>query len=244
MEKDIIFGIWPVLEALREGKEFNSILIQAGFEATQLAEIRTLCKQHEVPLKHVPIQKLDRVTRKNHQGIIGMACPVEYQSLEQLVPNWFEEGLNPLVVVLDRITDVRNFGAIARSCECMGVDAIVIPKADGVSVTADAIRTSSGSLHRIPVCRESNLKLSIELLKGSGFQVVGCTEKGRDLVHEADFKVPTAIIMGNEEKGIQPDLQKRCSSLVKIPMSGETQSLNVSVATGMVLYEINRQRLI
>ncbi|MFT5337306.1 MAG: 23S rRNA (guanosine2251-2'-O)-methyltransferase [Sphingobacteriales bacterium] len=244
MENDFIFGIWPVVEALRGGKEFNAILIQTGLSAPQLGEIRELAAEFEVPLKHVPIQKLNRITRKNHQGIVGLTSPVEYQKIENLVPIWFEDGLNPLIVILDRITDVRNFGAIARSCECMGVNAIVIPKQDGVSVTADAVRTSSGSLNRIPVCREENLKLTVEFLKASGFEVVGCTEKASETSMDQDFTVPTALIMGSEEKGIQNEIMRKCSSLVKIPMLGETNSLNVSVAAGMMLYEITRQRIL
>lgn len=244
MENDFIFGIWPVVEALRGGKEFNAILIQTGLSAPQLGEIRELAAEFEVPLKHVPIQKLNRITRKNHQGIVGLTSPVEYQKIENLVPIWFEDGINPLIVVLDRITDVRNFGAIARSCECMGVNAIVIPKQDGVSVTADAVRTSSGSLNRIPVCREENLKLTVEFLKASGFEVVGCTEKASETSMDQDFTVPTALIMGSEEKGIQNEIIRKCSSLVKIPMLGETNSLNVSVAAGMMLYEITRQRIL
>jgi 23S rRNA (guanosine2251-2'-O)-methyltransferase len=198
---------------------------------------------HNVPFQAVPTEKLNRVTRKNHQGVISYISPISYHSIEDVLPSLYEAGKTPLLLILDRVTDVRNFGAIARTAECAGVDAIIIPSRGGALISADAVKTSTGALHKIPVCREDNLKTTIEFLTNSGVQIVGCTEKTDDLLYSVDLTLPTAIIMGSEENGISPEYLKRCDARAKIPMAGTIGSLNVSVSAGILLYEVIRQRL-
>ena len=205
-------------------------------------ELKTLLKKNNIVYQAVPVEKLNRLTRNNHQGVVCYVSEINYFRIEEIIPQIFEEGRTPLILILDRITDVRNFGAIARAAECAGVDAIVIPSKGAAQINADAVKTSTGALHRIKVCRENNLKDVIEFLKQSGIMIVGCTEKTDDLIYKADFLSPVAIIMGSEEDGISGEYLKRCDQKVKIPMSGKIASLNVSVATGIILYEVMRQR--
>lgn len=243
-KEDFIFGTRAVIEAIRSGKEINKIMVQKGLSNELFAELKNEIKGLDIPFQFVPIEKLNRLTRKNHQGIIGFISPAHYHKIESVLPGIFEQGLTPLILLLDRITDVRNFGAIARSAECMGVHAIVVPARGGALVTSDAIKTSAGALHRIPVCREENLKHTIHFLSASGLQIVSCTEKSDQLIYELDLSTPTAIILGSEEDGISSEYLKLSDHRAKIPMSGEIASLNVSVASGIILYEIVRQRLV
>jgi len=240
---DLIFGTRAVIEAIRSGKEVNRILIQKGLQNELLSELKEEMKGMEIPVQLVPPEKLNYITRKNHQGVIAFVSPVTYYRLENLLPQIFEEGKVPLLLMLDRVTDVRNFGAICRSAECMGVDAVIIPSRGGATVTPDAVKTSAGALLRISVCREENLKDSIEYASGSGLQIVSCTEKTEDTIENVDLTQPTLIIMGSEEDGISGEYLKRSNHKVKIPMMGDIESLNVSVATGIVLYEVVRQRM-
>lgn len=241
-ESDMIFGIRATIEAIRAGKEINKIIIQKGLQGDLFKEFKNEMSGMEHLVQLVPIEKLNRITRKNHQGVISFVSPVTYYSIEEIVPKIFEEGKNPLLLILDRVTDVRNFGAICRSAECLGVDAVIIPSRGSAAINADAVKTSAGALHTLPVCRENNLKHTIDYLLESGIQVVGCTEKGSEDVENCDFSPPTAIIMGSEDEGISPEYLKKCNSRIKIPMMGKIESLNVSVATGIILYEVIRQR--
>ncbi len=237
--KDIVFGVQSVLETLRAGKEIDKILIQrelGSIEVTEFARLRG------IPVQKVPTEKLDRITRKNHQGVIAFVSAINYVKLENVVAGIYEKGEVPLLLILDRITDVRNFGAIARTAECTGVHGIVIPTKGAAQINADAMKTSSGALNFIPVCREDNLADTIKYLKDSGIQVVACTEKVYKSIYELDFNVPTAIVMGSEEDGISEELLKKADELASIPMSGKVGSLNVSVANGVILYEAVRQR--
>jgi 23S rRNA (guanosine2251-2'-O)-methyltransferase len=190
----------------------------------------------------VPLEKINRLTRKNHQGVFAFISPIDFHNIEDIIPALFEEGKNPLILVLDRITDVRNFGAIARTAECAGVDTILIPEQNAAAINADAIKTSAGALHKVTVCRTWNLKLALQYLKDSGIQLIGCTEKTQDNMYKPDYTPPTAIIMGSEEDGVSPEFLKMCDARAKIPMNGKIASLNVSVATGVILYEAIRQR--
>lgn len=242
-ESDMIFGIRATIEAIRAGKEINKIIIQKGLQGELFKEFKNEMSGMEHLVQLVPIEKLNRITRKNHQGVISFVSPVTYYSIEEIVPKIFEEGKNPLLLILDRVTDVRNFGAICRSAECLGVDAVIIPSRGSAAINADAVKTSAGALHTLPVCRENNLKHTIDYLLESGIQVVGCTEKGSEDVENCDFSPPTAIIMGSEDEGISPEYLKKCNARIKIPMTGKIESLNVSVATGIILYEVIRQRL-
>ena len=196
-----------------------------------------------IPVQRVPIEKINRITRKNHQGVIAFLSAVTYYKLDDVVPVFYEEGLNPFVVVLDGITDVRNFGAIARTCDCAGVNAIVIPEKNSVSVNADAVKTSAGALNYVPVCREKNLVNAVKTLHNSGYKVIGASEKSSVNYTKVDYTGPVALILGAEDKGISKDLLKLCDNFVSIPEFGNINSLNVSVAGGVMMYEVVRQRL-
>jgi 23S rRNA (guanosine2251-2'-O)-methyltransferase len=241
--ENMIFGLRPVIEALKAGKEIDRLFVQNGLKNELFGEMMGMLKKHNVLYQYVPLEKLNRLTSKNHQGVVGYISSIEYHKIENVLPEVFEKGRTPLILILDRITDVRNFGAIARTAECSGVDAIVIPTKGAAQINADAIKTSTGALHKIPVCREANLKEVIDYLRESGLQVIACTEKTSDNYYQVDFTLPVAIIMGSEEDGISPEYLKLADSHAKIPLMGEISSLNVSVATGVMLYEVVRQRL-
>jgi 23S rRNA (guanosine2251-2'-O)-methyltransferase len=243
IEENLIFGIRAVIEAINADKTIDKILLQKGLSNELFNQLRQALKGKDIPFQFVPPEKLKRITDKNHQGVVAYLAEVIYHDTEELLTRVFEKGKMPLVLILDRVTDVRNFGAIARSAECAGVDFIVIPSRGAAQINADAVKTSAGALHRIPVCREENLKNTIEFLKESGLQIVACHEKTETNVYDADFKKPTAIIMGSEENGISGEYIKRSDVQVKIPMWGNIASLNVSVATGIVLFEVVKQRL-
>jgi len=243
VEKDvIIYGLRPVIEAINAGKEVDKILIQKGLRSEVFSELRAQLAEHSIPYQFVPIEKLNRITTKNHQGIIAYISNVSYSEIENIIPYVFEKGKSPFILVLDRITDVRNFGAIARTAVCAGCDAIVIPYYNSVRISADAIKSSAGALHKIPVCRSKSLIKTVEFLKSSGLQIIACTEKAENLYHEPDMTVPTAVIMGSEEDGITEILIKAADEKVKIPMTAEIASLNVSVACGIILFEAVKQR--
>ena len=242
-ENEMIFGIRAVMEAIQADKEIDKILIRRELQGDLAKELMTLMKERGLHAQRVPMERLDRLTRKNHQGVIAFISPVTYQRLEDLIPFIFEQGRDPLVVLLDGITDVRNFGAIARTCECAGVDALVIPSKGGATVNADAMKTSAGALHTLPVCREQNLKETLQYLKDSGFRIVAATEKGDYDYTKADYTGPVCIIMGAEDKGVSYDHLALCDEWVKIPMLGTIESLNVSVAAGILIYEAVKQRI-
>lgn len=241
-EKEMIFGIRAVMEAVEAGKDIDKVLVKRELSGDLFMELQQLLRTYEIPLQRVPLERIDRLTRKNHQGVIAFTSAVTYQKLENIVPMLYEEGKNPFILVLDGVTDVRNFGAIARTCEVAGVHAIVIPARGSVTVNADAIKTSAGALHTIPVCREQNLKEAIIFLKNSGIKIVAATEKAADFYTDCDFSVPTAIVMGAEDTGVATDHLRVSDELIKIPQSGNIQSLNVSVAAGVLIYEVIRQR--
>ncbi|VBB48617.1 RNA methyltransferase, TrmH family, group 3 [uncultured Paludibacter sp.] len=241
-EKEMIFGTRAVIEAIQAGKELDKILIRRDMTNELSKELYAVLQGRAVALQKVPLEKLNQVTTKNHQGVIAFISPVQFYRLEDVIPMIYEEGRTPFVIVLDDITDVRNFGAVARTAECAGVDAIVIPMRGGASINADAVKTSAGALLSIPVCREHNLRNAIEFLRMSGLKLIGATEKGTKNYTEADMKEPVAIIMGSEDEGISPEHLKLCDEQVKIPILGKIQSLNVSVAAGVMMYEAVRQR--
>lgn len=243
-KENIIFGVHPIIEAIKAGKEIDKIYIQSDISGPGLTELRKAIKQGKVPFSHVPVQKLNRHTNGNHQGVVAFISPIETQDIEDILPQLFEQGKVPFILMLDRITDVRNFGAIARTAECAGVDAIIIPKRESAQINEDAIKTSTGAIFRVPICKVDNLTDTVYLLKDSGLTVVGCTEKTTATLYESDYTEPVAIIMGNEEKGIANQLLKNCDSLAKIPMAGEIASLNVSVAAAIILFEAVKQRLL
>jgi len=238
----MIFGIRAVMEAVEAGKDIDKVMVKRELSGDLFQELQQLLRSYEIPMQRVPLERIDRITRKNHQGVIAFTSAVTYQKLENIIPLLYEEGKNPFILVLDGVTDVRNFGAIARTCEVAGVNAIVIPARGSVTVNADAIKTSAGALHTIPVCREQNLKEAIIFLKNSGIKVVAATEKAANFYTNCDFTVPAAIVMGAEDEGVATDHLRVSDELVKIPQSGNIQSLNVSVAAGVLIYEVIRQR--
>jgi len=239
---NFIFGIRAVSEAIDAGKEIEKILIQRGILNELIKGLISNMKSLKIPFSQVPLEKLNRLTRKNHQGIICYISPIQYQSLDHVIETAYSKGKDPFIVILDRITDVRNFGAIARTMECAGADALVIQNRGNALIGADAMKTSAGALNILPVCREENLKTCIRNLKDTGLTIVGCTEKTDTLIHDADLKGPLAIIMGSEEDGISEEYLKLCDAVAKIPIAGKIESLNVSVSAGIILYEVLRQR--
>ncbi|HEX7366440.1 MAG TPA: 23S rRNA (guanosine(2251)-2'-O)-methyltransferase RlmB [Pelobium sp.] len=239
----MVFGIRAVMEAIDSGKDIESLFLQRGLTGGLMAELKAVLKGRDIPSQLVPIEKLNRITTKNHQGAIAFISPITYQKIENIIPEVYERGEVPLVLILDGVTDVRNFGAIARTAECCGVHAIVIPKKGAAQVNPDAVKTSAGALYKIPICRHDSLLQTMRFLKDSGLQVVSCTEKTEDLIYKPDYTAPTCIIMGAEDEGISFDLMRNSDYLTKIPMLGEIASLNVSVSAGVILYEVVRQRL-
>jgi 23S rRNA (guanosine2251-2'-O)-methyltransferase len=243
-DEEIIFGVRSVIEAIRANRPINKILIQRGMQKELFKELKEELANKKYNLQFVPIYKLNRMTRKNHQGVIAQVAPIHYQEIEPILNQLFDKGEVPLFLILDRLTDVRNFGAIARTAECTGVHAIIIPNKDSVSVTADAIKTSAGALNKIPVCKVEDLHSVIHYLKESGVQIAASTEKSNRLLYEADFTVPLAVVMGSEEDGVSTKILAVSDIKAKIPMVGTIQSLNVSVSAGIMMYEVARQRML
>ena len=240
--ENAIFGLRPIIEAIQAGKEIDTLFIQKGLKNELFQELWQLVRAHKVNYKHVPVEKLNRLTRKNHQGVFAFISPISFHKTDSIVQEVFENGETPLFLILDRITDVRNFGAIVRSAECAGAQTIIVPQKGSAAINGDALKTSAGALHNIPICREFNLKATIEYLKNSGLQIIGCTEKTKNFIYQTDLTIPTAIIMGSEEDGISDEYLKLCDYKVGIPMKGNIGSLNVSVSAGVVLYEAVRQK--
>lgn len=241
-KSEMIFGVRAVIEAVQAGKEIDKILVKKDIQSELSKELFAALKGLLIPVQRVPVEKLNRITRKNHQGVVAFVSSITYQRTEELVPFLFEAGKTPFFVMLDGVTDVRNFGAIARTCECAGVDAVIIPARGSVSVNADAIKTSAGALHTLPVCREQNLTGAIRYLKESGFRIIAATEKGDYDYTQADFKDPVCLILGAEDTGVPYEHLSLCDEWIKIPVVGQIESLNVSVAAGILIYEAVRQR--
>jgi len=241
-QPQMIFGTRAVIEAVQAGKDVDKILMRRDLQNDLARELFRIVKGTNIPLQRVPQEKLDRLTRKNHQGVIAFISEVTYRKLEDIVPALYEEGKNPFIVLLDGVTDVRNFGAIARSCECAGVDTIVIPAHNSVSVGADAVKTSAGALLTLPVCKEASITEAVRFLKNCGYKVTAATEKAKNNYTTVDYTTPVALILGGEDKGISMDNLRICDEMVKIPVMGGIASLNVSAAAAVLLYEVVRQR--
>lgn len=243
MEKDeFIFGTRAIIEAINHGRNIEKVLIKKGLRNELFLELQQAINDNQVPFQYVPIEKINRITRKNHQGVLALISPIEYAQIETLLPGIFETGRDPLLLVLDQITDVRNFGAITRSAECAGVHAIIIAEKGMARIGADAVKTSAGALHHIPVCKSKDLKRTIQFLRESGIQVVAATEKATIDYTKADFNVPLAIVMGSEERGISQSILNISDVKLKIPVMGKIESLNVSVSAALMIYEAIRQR--
>lgn len=241
-EKDMIFGIRAVIEAAEAGKEIDRVLVKRELQGDLYKELTTVLSAYDIPIQKVPLERINRVTRKNHQGVVAFLSAITYEKIEDIIPFLYEQGKEPFIVVLDGLTDVRNFGAIARTCEVAGVDAIVIPARGSVTVNADAVKTSAGALMKIPVCKENDLTQAIQFMKNSGVKIVSATEHAAQFYTEVDYVGPVAVIMGAEDTGVSLENIRISDNLVKIPQFGTIESLNVSVAAGVLIYEVVRQK--
>ncbi|MCG8699387.1 MAG: 23S rRNA (guanosine(2251)-2'-O)-methyltransferase RlmB [Bacteroidales bacterium] len=241
--KNLLVGTRPVLEIFDTDKVVSKILMKRGANGEQHQAILEQAKRHKIPLQLVPLEKLNRIFGGNHQGVVAFLSPIPYHDLEHTLIGLFEQGKSPFIVVLDGITDVRNFGAIARTAECAGVDAIVIPEKGSVDITEDAIKTSAGALHKIPVCRVSNLHLAIKYMKQSGLKVMAASEKGNKTYFEETTDEPIALVMGAEDTGVSAQVLKEVDVLTSIPLHGTINSLNVSVAFGIIAFDIVKKRI-
>lgn len=240
--EDFVFGTRAVIEAIRNGKTIDKILIKKGLSNELFSELHYLIKENNIVFQYVPVEKINRITRKNHQGVLAFISPIEFDNLDTVLPGIFESGKTPLLLILDQITDVRNFGAIVRSAECAGVQAVIIPEKGMARIGADAVKTSAGAIHHLPICKVKNMEQTVLYLKNSGLSIVAATEKGTALYTEANFTSPLAIIMGSEDTGISDNLLKLADQQLKIPILGKIESLNVSVSAALMIYEAVRQR--
>jgi 23S rRNA (guanosine2251-2'-O)-methyltransferase len=240
--EDFIFGTRAIIEAINKGKNIEKVFIKTGLNNELYQQLLSLMKENDIVFQFVPIEKINRITRKNHQGVLAFVSPVEFTDIEMLLPILYESGKDPLLLILDQITDVRNFGAIARSAECAGVDAIIIPEKGMARIGADAVKTSAGAIHHIPICKTNNLFRTVQYLQNSGIQIVAATEKADKIYTEGNFKSPAAIVMGSEESGISQTILNIADQKLKIPLFGSIESLNVSVSAALMIYEAVRQR--
>ncbi len=236
--EDLTFGIRSVIEAIKQGKTINKILLQKGLTGDLIKELLVLVHKENIVVQKVPVQKLNHMVKKNHQGVIAMISPVAYHEIDWLVQQVYEKGEDPFILILDRVKDVRNFGAIARTAECFGVHAIVIPSKDSALITNDAVKTSVGALFKIPVCKVTSLNAAVDFLKGCGLKIFSCTEKSETLINKVETSGPKALIMGSEEDGVDSQLIKASDVNFKIPMTGTIASLNVSVACGIAIHKL------
>ena len=238
----LIYGLRPILQATQDGQTIDKVFLQKGLGGALYSQLEGILRDQGIAPKYVPVEKLNRLTRGNHQGAVAFLSPVDFYDLEEVITKIVDSGEKPLILALDRITDVRNFGAIARSAECSGVHAIVLPKNDSAPVSADAIRTSTGALLEIPICKVNHMKDAIFLAQSLGLKIIAGTEKSETSMYDAPFEEPCMLIMGNEETGVHKSLIQLADAKALIPMKGQINSLNVSVATGVLLYEAVRQR--
>jgi 23S rRNA (guanosine2251-2'-O)-methyltransferase len=241
-ESECIFGLRAVIEAIKAGKQIDRLLVKQGLQGMLYHELMTEVRTHNIVYQIVPVERIELVTKKNHQGVLAWLSVIEYQYIANLLPMIFEKGEDPLVIALDGVSDVRNFGAIVRTADCLGAHAVIIPEKGSARITADAVKTSAGALHSFPVCREKSIVRAIEYLKESGLKVICAGEKSGTLASEAPLTGPTVLILGSEDKGISRELISLSDHQIKIPMTGTIGSLNVSVAAGILLYEMMRQR--
>lgn len=243
MEKtEMIYGTRAVIEAIKAGKEIEKVMIQSSLANDLIKELISVARENQVPYTFVPQEKLKKFSTKNHQGVICLLASVTYASLDNLIDLAYSEGREPFLLILDRVTDVRNFGAIARTAECAGVDGIVIGEKGNAPITGDAMKTSAGALNHLSICREKDLKKTMKFLRENGIRIIACTEKASQTIYDIELTGPIAMIMGSEEDGISDTLLRDADELVKIPMKGKIASLNVSVATGVAIYEVVRER--
>ncbi len=239
----VIFGIRAVIEAIKSGKNIDKVFVQKGLRGELFQELEYLLRQESLNTSYVPIEKLNRLSKGNHQGVVAHISPIAFHDIETLVLSVIESGNTPLFLLLDQLSDVRNFGAIIRTAECTGVSGIIIQKKGGAPINGDTIKTSAGAIFKIPICKVDHIKDAVFHMQASGIKVVAATEKAQKTIYDVDLKTPTAIVMGSEGRGINPSVLKVSDENAKLPIVGEIESLNVSVACGAFLYEVVRQRL-
>ncbi len=241
---DFVYGIQAIKETVSAGKTIEKVLIKKDLNNEALRELQHLLRNSNIQIQYVPQEKLNSITRKNHQGAIAFISAIDYANADFLIPKIFEDGETPLLIMLDGVTDVRNFGSICRTAECAGAHGIIVARKGSVLINSDAMKTSAGALNYLPVIRADSLLETIDTLRNSGFQIIAATEKGNKDYFTADFTAPTLIIMGAEDIGISDDILKISDELVKIPIKGNVESLNVSNASSIIIYEAIRQRLV
>lgn len=237
-----IFGIRAVIEAINAGKTIDKVFLQKGLKGDLFSELESLINQQSLNKSYVPVEKLNKLTKGNHQGAVAQISPIAFYDMEELVLQVIESGKTPLFLLLDQLSDVRNFGAIIRTAECTGVDGIIIQKKGAAPINGDTIKTSAGAVFRVPICKVDHIKDAVFYMQASGIKVIAATEKTNDTLYDISFTEPSAIIMGSEARGINPSILKVVDAKAKLPLLGEIESLNVSVACGAFLYEVVRQR--
>ena len=242
-EQTQIFGIRAVIEAINSGETIDKVFLQKGLKGELFGELESLLHRNSINSSYVPVEKLNKLTNKNHQGVVAQISPVSFHDLEHLVMEVMESGKTPLFLLLDQLSDVRNFGAIIRTAECTGVSGIIIQKKGGAPVNGDTIKTSAGAVFKMPICKVDHIKDAVFYMQASGIKVIAATEKTNDTLYDVSFKEPCAIVMGSEDRGINPSILKVVDAKAKLPLLGEIESLNVSVACGAFLYEVVRQRI-
>ncbi|SHI66090.1 23S rRNA (guanosine(2251)-2'-O)-methyltransferase RlmB [Flavobacterium haoranii] len=238
-----IFGIRAIIEAIHAGKEIDKVFIQKDSHGELMRELLKVLKEHNINYSQVPIEKLNRLGNRNHQGAVATISPISFADLDEVISTLLDQGKTPLFIVLDGVSDARNFGAIIRTAECTGVNGIIIPKQGSAPVNGDTVKTSAGAVFNVPICKVDHVKDAVFHLQSCGIKTVAATEKTNQNIYDIDFKEPTAIIMGSEDKGVNPSVLKVVDEKAKLPMFGTISSLNVSVACGAFLYEVVRQRL-
>lgn len=240
---DFVFGIRAVMEAVKANKEIDKVLIKRGLTGDLSKELLSLLKLYNIPYIYTPEEKLQRITRKNHQGVIAYISPIGFYELDELVSQTFEKGVLPFFMMLDGVTDVRNFGSIVRSAECAGVHGVIITQKGSVRISSDAVKTSAGALYQMPICRIKNIKQAVEYLQNCGIKVFGASEKTENLYFKEEYNNPLCLVMGAEDNGLSNEAIKSCDQLVKIPIQGKIESLNVSVAASVLMYEVVKNRM-
>jgi 23S rRNA (guanosine2251-2'-O)-methyltransferase len=240
----MIYGTRAVIEAILAGKDIDKVMVQAGLSNDLVRELLSVAKTHNISIQTVPAERLQRISAKNHQGVICTLSPVSFASVENLVAQAYEEGREPFFILLDRVTDVRNFGAVVRTAECAGIDGIIIPDKGGAPITADAMKTSAGALNYVPICREKDIRKTLKFLRESGIHIVACTEKTDKEIYDLNLTGPMVLVVGSEEDGVSDAILRDADDLARIPLKGKIGSLNVSVAAAVAMYEVVRQRRI
>ena len=237
-----IYGIRSVIEAINSSKDIDKVFIQTGLKGKLIGQLESLIRNNKINFSYVPIQKLDRLSKKNHQGVVARIAPIKFYTIDSF-GEVLEKSKNPFVLILDQINDVRNFGAIIRTAEISGVDGIIIQNSSSAPVNSDTIKTSAGAIFNIPICKVNHIKDAIYHLQSMNISIISASEKSEKNIYDVDLKVPLAIIMGSEQKGINKSVINLSNESVKLPMYGKIESLNVSVACGIFLYEVVRQRI-